>query len=387
MRQRMTVRREVYSMADNKKDKKVSYESQESLYKKAVAKMNADEVIVQHQYRIDNDLLAASMFDDVGDYLDAPELAEECRRRAKKAEEGGKRYIYESAVRMEKAAREADEWEKIEKMYTSLGEYEDAAAGAARCRRQLQKLKRKSLITKSAVLGTLAALVIAVIVSAATGFMRYATGYIYMKAGMYSNASETFAQAGDFLKAEQYRHLCDLMLIRESGRGSIVHYGQIDWTILARDGSVYTMIGNTDGGESALWCRPFDEENEKSSWASSSLRTWLNHVLPDLIFSEEERSRLLTRTLSGGENREYGTAYTEETQDMVTILSAAEAESYAKLLKGRDHDSWLRIPGHDLQTAAYLSGDGIVRFYGTDVRDAQMQVYPVIQADFSEILQ
>ena len=74
-------------MADTKNSAKAPiYESQESLYEKAVKKMNADKLIVQYAFKIDNYLKAAAMFDEVGDYLDAPEKAELCRELARKAE-------------------------------------------------------------------------------------------------------------------------------------------------------------------------------------------------------------------------------------------------------------------------------------------------------------
>ena len=71
-------------MAEAKKDakKKPIYESQESLYQKAVRKMQADRLIVQYAYKIDNYKLAAAMFDEVGDYMDAPALAKKCRELA-----------------------------------------------------------------------------------------------------------------------------------------------------------------------------------------------------------------------------------------------------------------------------------------------------------------
>ena len=64
------------------KDNKIIYASQVQLYEKAVQKMNADAVIVQHAYKADNYRIAAAMFDEVGDYLDAKELAERCRTLA-----------------------------------------------------------------------------------------------------------------------------------------------------------------------------------------------------------------------------------------------------------------------------------------------------------------
>ena len=386
MRQRMTVRREVYCMADKKKDKKVSYESQESLYKKAVAKMNADEVIVLHQYRIDNDLLAASMFDDVGDYLDAPDLAQECRRRAQQARADEKVYIYKTATRREKEAEDVSEWEKVAEQYESLGDYKDAAERAEKCRVTVRKLQGKSRAKKYTGLTVVILLAAALLTGKITGFTDYMMGFAYMKAGVYASAADIFEKMPGFLKADRYHQLCEEMRVVTGKPGNEVAYGQSRWKILSIDGSVYTMIASAVGEQHIFYHVPFNKEGGETTWADSSLRAWLNGEILETLFNEEERSRLLVQTSAPTENPLYGTAYTQETQDYLTLPSIEDAEQYANLFKALGNECWLRTPGKGMDSAAFLSGAHVVRTYGADVSDDQMLARAMIKVDFSDLM-
>ena len=89
--------------------KKPVYESQESLYAKAVIKMNEDAVIVQHAYKAENYRRAAAMFELVGDYEDAAELAQQCYRLADETEEEERVLRYGKAREKEEKALESKE--------------------------------------------------------------------------------------------------------------------------------------------------------------------------------------------------------------------------------------------------------------------------------------
>ena len=380
-------------MADPKKEQKISYESQESLYEKALAKLKADEQIVQHKYRIDNALLAASMFESVGDYLDAPQLAKECRKRADKAREDEKVYIYETACRREKQAVDAGEWEKALEGFEKIRDYRDAAEHEKHCRERVNALRRRGKAIKTAVLSLAGVVLIGAVIGFFTGFFRYVSGIIYMKAGVYASAEGVFEKMPGYLDADKYRQECIYGQIREGRAGDEVPYGDKDWKILAIDGTQYTMIASNIGEDNIFYSAPFSEDAEDkaadgeagAAWKDSSLRAWLNGEVLETIFTQEERDRLVLQTSAPSENNEYGTAYPDETEDYLTILSVQEAEEYMDQLKSLGNDWWLRTPGHDLQSAAFITARHTIHLYGMNVSEQEMAVRPVIRVDFADL--
>lgn len=378
-------RHDIY-MADPKKEQKVSYESRESLYEKAAEKLKADSAIVQHKYRIDNALLAASMFESVGDYLDAPELAAKCLKIAEDAKEDEKAYTYETACRREKQAADAGEWEKALDGFAALGDYRDSLEHAKHCRERVTALRRRSKVIKTAVLSLAGLLVVGAVVAFFTGFFRYVSGIIYMKAGVYASAEGVFEKMPGYLDADRLRQECVFERIKNGSVGDEVPYGDRDWKILAVDGTRYTMIASNIGEDSSFFSAAFDGgEQEEVTWKDSALRAWLNGEVLETIFTQEERDRLILQTCAPSENEEYQTAYSDETQDYLTILSAEEASGYMEQLRTLSNDCWLRTPGHDLTAAAFITGRHVIHYYGMNVSEQEMTVRPVIEVDFADL--
>ena len=109
-------------MADNKQAANILVcESQEVLYQRAIKKMNADRLIVQFAYKIENYETAASMFDAVGDYEDARELAKRCRRLAEEARGEEKKDLYRRAMESRDNAQSEQEYERVAEAFGSLG--------------------------------------------------------------------------------------------------------------------------------------------------------------------------------------------------------------------------------------------------------------------------
>lgn len=131
------------NMADKKKaSPKLIYESKASLYEKAVSAMNADSLIVQHAFKIENYLDTAEMFDQLEDYKDAAELAQKCRELAEKTKKDKVEYRYQLAVDQKNMAESGKDYEKAEKMFREVADYKDAEAlmkECSVCREQLQK--------------------------------------------------------------------------------------------------------------------------------------------------------------------------------------------------------------------------------------------------------
>ena len=131
-------------MADKRKTSNILVcESQEVLYQRAIKKMNADRLIVQFAYKIENYETAAVMFDEVGDYEDARELAKRCRRLAEEARGEEKKDLYRRAMESRDNAQSEQEYERVAEAFGSLGDYGDASQKERECRDVIRKMQTK----------------------------------------------------------------------------------------------------------------------------------------------------------------------------------------------------------------------------------------------------
>lgn len=164
----------------------------------------------------------------------------------------------------------------------------------------------------------------------------------------------------------------------------------VEWQVL----KVYEDAAKTGGKEGspiprallisrfALECRPFHRESQSVSWENSDLRSWLNGEFLEQTFSKEEQALLL------------------KSPDAVSCLSAEEAEELFKTSAARISQAtpyaakngaaasspktrncfiWLRSPGLDPATAAYIDSAGDICLLGEDVGSGEFAVRPVIR--------
>ena len=192
-------------MADNKQAANILVcESQEVLYQRAIKKMNADRLIVQFAYKIENYETAASMFDAVGDYEDARELARRCRRLAEEARGEEKKDLYRRAMESRDNARSEQEYERVAEAFGSLGDYGDASQKVRECRdviRKIQTKRRRKISIAVLILVILAGTVTA---GFATGFFRYLKGIGYYYMEFYDRARLAFETVPGLLDSGQW---------------------------------------------------------------------------------------------------------------------------------------------------------------------------------------
>ena len=140
----------------------------------------------------------------------------------------------------------------------------------------------------------------------------------------------------------------------------------------------------------ALEARSYNEIQVRVRWATCRLHEWLNNEFISSAFSNEEVAKIQTVTVSADKNPKYSTQPGKATKDKVFLLSINELETYfasdvaARRCKSTNavnedlfrytaklHEScwwWLRTPGCDQYTAAYVNNDGTVNFTGNNVR-------------------
>ncbi len=357
-------------------------ESQESLYKKAMAKIDAEEAIVSYKFKIDNYQQAADMFETVGDYLDAPAMAESCRKKIEQAVQEDLEERYTKAIGRLKDAKEDSQLQKLEVIFKELGEYKDSAKQLSEVLSRRAAIKRKHSVKRGIVLTILALLVAGGVAGFFTGFFRYALGIGFMKGGMYSQALYEFNKVPDFEGSQEQILKVHELSLRDAEVGKVVLYGNYEWKALAVEEDSVLLIASNVGEKSTFYHRRFHNELKDVTWQDSYLRRWLNEDVYQDGFSDSEREHLLVQDLEPTENAEYSTGYTEAVQDYLTILSVDEAEEYKEVLDTLGGKFWLRNPGNDMTTAVYRSSDTDIMSYGYPVTE-EMIVRPVIRVDTS----
>ena len=371
-------------MADNKKpEKEPIYEFKETLYEKAVKKMNADRIIVQFDFKIENYEKAASMFEELGEYLDAPELAEKCHSLAEKTAQEKKKFFYQDGSRRMETARTEKDYEKLEACFAGLGDYENAQQLTEICRQKQKQLNKKSRRTRGIVLGCLTAVVVLAAAGAATGYFRYIKGICYSKMGYYEKAETAFETLGDFLDSRARIQECRNVMKKDREKseakklwsahaGDKVTYGSCEWKVLRRDGDSLYLVMSKTNEDSDFVHRAYHDAQETVSWETCSLREWLNTVAIKENFSEEECSYIISGKFDG----------IALSEDRISILTAEEVAEYQDILDTlRGMDYWIR--GKDGDRAEFVTGGGNVMTDGYPVSSAQISVRPVIWVDCS----
>lgn len=177
----------------------------------------------------------------------------------------------------------------------------------------------------------------------------------------------------------------------------------IRWRILSQKGNdAYVMA------DRVLDCQPYNKKEKKVTWASCSLRKWLNQSFYQAAFSKEEQSAILQQTVANPDNASWETDGGKDTTDQVYLASIDDLETTAfgfcnETVYGNDQakiglatayakaqgaetngermaDWWLRTPGKDSRFAATVlqSIDGEGRSVGS-----RMGIRPVLHINLS----
>ena len=364
-------------MADKRKTSNILVcESQEVLYQRAIKKMNADRLIVQFAYKIENYETAAVMFDEVGDYEDARELAKRCRRLAEEARGEEKKDLYRRAMESRDNAQSEQEYERVAEAFGSLGDYGDASQKERECRDVIRKMQTKRRRKISIAVLILVIIAGAVTAGFATGFFRYlkGIGYYYMEA--YDRARLAFETVPGLLDSGQWQERCDAKLesqelaaeeeaLRAAKAGDTVTIGENSWLVLERQGDEALLILNQVKKDGPFYHVPYQEEGGFADWEDSSLRKDLNGEILTETFTEQEQAMLLPAAENG---------------DRMRILTEQETEDYGEILnKMSGVDYWIAAQGEQENQIMFVSGGGILMRQGYPADSDQLSVRPVIR--------
>lgn len=385
-------------MADNKNSANVLVcESQEVLYKKAVKKMNADKLIIQYAYKIENYRTAAAMFDEVGAYLDSKELAQKCRDLAEETEAEAREEQYQKAKKAKEKAAAQQELEKAAQQFEELGSYKDSASQRQECLAQIA-IYDKKIKGKALGIGAVVILCIGVLVAGyTTGFYRYVMGVFYSSMGYYEKSEPIFEELGDFLDSQERARVSreeqvrrqeteELSALQKAKAGDSVVFGAYTWKVLERSEDQLYLILQDVKGNGPFSQVSYHETQEAVDWENSSLRSWLNGEVLETEFAPEDRQALLPMGEEGAFQEDADSRVQDgglaDGKDYVSVLSVAEMQKYKKVVSGlKGADYWLKDAGAEPDTAVFVSASGQVMEHGYPVAEAEFSLRPVILVD------
>ena len=175
----------------------------------------------------------------------------------------------------------------------------------------------------------------------------------------------------------------------------------IQWKILEQKGDRVLLIT-----EVGIDGKRFNEFRKDVTWDTSSIRLWLNTIFLSNAFTDKEQDYILTSTVTADKNPRQFTDPGDETQDKVFLLSIQEAEKYylsksERVVKATPHAVkngvkqsgysyddgskwWLRSPGINRKTIAYVNQDGSIAYRGDFADSAIYAVRPALWLEIKE---
>ena len=205
----------------------------------------------------------------------------------------------------------------------------------------------------------------------------YKAAYMLLDGLSYKDSAEKLQS----IKPQYYK-----FLLKNSKVGDIVYFGtyeqdndtsngkeNIEWLVLAKENNRVLVIS-----DKALDCQKYNSSYTDVTWENCTLRKWLNNDFINAAFSDDEKARIPTVTVSAGENPYWYTSPGLATEDKVFLLSITEANKYFSSDSARQCEPtdyavargayvnsdngncqwWLRSPGRYQKFAAEVDFDG-----------------------------
>lgn len=175
-------------------------------------------------------------------------------------------------------------------------------------------------------------------------------------------------------QAKRCRKLADVT------KGSKITLGNYNgkpmtWTIIAEHGKQRLLLCDELIAEHAYMDQMFN-----ATWATSSLRKWLNADFLKEAFANDERMGIMYGKVENLASAKWGTEGGRNTSDRVFILSLEEIENYLPNQSERAMGKWwwVRTPGMNLQSVTAVYADGSVYDYGIRVNYTDGGVRPAM---------
>ena len=183
----------------------------------------------------------------------------------------------------------------------------------------------------------------------------------------------------------------------------------IKWRVLSVNGNDAFLLADQN-----LDAKPYNEKYTDVTWATCTLRTWLNDTFLNTAFTSAEQAAIKNTTVVNDDNPYYGTEGGENTTDKVYLLSIAETSNTAYGFNGEFNTSsntreakntayakecgawtststeyegngywWLRSPGSGSNFASCVDDYGYGYDGGGNVNDVLDAVRPALHLNLS----
>ena len=183
----------------------------------------------------------------------------------------------------------------------------------------------------------------------------------------------------------------------------------IKWRVLSVNGNDAFLLA-----DQTLDAKTYNEKFTDVTWATCTLRAWLNGTFLNTAFTSAEQAAIRNTTVVNEDNPYYGTEGGENTTDKVYLLSIAEASNTAYGFNGEFDTSsntreakntayakecgastatsaeyegngwwWLRSPGYNSDFASDVDSIGCGVDYGHSVYDDNYAVRPALHLNLS----
>ena len=277
------------------------------------------------------------------------------------------------------ALQQGGKYEEAIAAFEALNGYSDSAAQIT----ETKYLKAKDMITKGDYAGAVTIL---------TGIRDYKDANSLLKndTNLAAAARDAKYSVGNYVTFGHYPQTSE-------GNDNT----RIEWLVLARDGNKALLLSRY-----GLDSQPYNTDLVDITWEECTLRTWLNDMFLNKAFTTEEQTGILLTNVDNSSSQAYGGWSTNggnDTQDMVFLLSYAEANKYLGVeywtVTGADNNTksrvaptayaikqgaytsiaykaaegtaagwwWLRSPGFDQLRAAYVYIGGSLMSNSVDI--------------------
>lgn len=174
---------------------------------------------------------------------------------------------------------------------------------------------------------------------------------------------------------------------------------KIEWLVLDKAENKILVISKY-----ALEAQPYhtNPNEETVTWETCSLRGWLNYGFIDEAFTSDEKAKIATTKVSGGNNTLTGVSAGNSTDDRLFLLNMTEVqEKYfaSDSLKACAPTAyaaekgcivtntgnclwWLRTPGKNSAHSAFVNDEGFVYEEGAQIDNADYAVRPAMWIEF-----
>lgn len=407
-------------MAKKKKvEKNLTPDQQlEADYQKAVRRMEGAEKMLQPQDRVHMYKEAMLMFEALGGYKDSEENVKRCKKRLPILREEYREEIYQTGLRLKDEAKDSAGYRAAITEFRKLKQdYKDAPAQLAECKqlknKALKNEKYRSIGKKALVLAVFAAAAAFVV------FLRspeafYQEGKILMGIGDYERASTVFAKSAGYKDTKELVMDCNYERALQSAQdggyekavkilyngkytdadslarkaayelkvldtaipGDIVIYGTTKWIVADSAGQKRLLVRQRPARARVV----YQTVGKSSCWEASVMRQWLNGKFFQNSFSAYEQEAIAQTEIVTEANSMYGTAGGDAAKDHVFLLDDKEAEQYQSVLKvsGNQKAWWLRTPGKNADSMAFVAADGTVMHYGYAADSKDIAVRPAV---------